>query len=95
MAAEQKLQSKIIAYLEENGWIVVKTITLSKAGFPDIFAFKNKEAIFIEVKAPHGRCSELQRHRIKELKKEGFNAEFIDSMDALKNMLLKLPQKER
>ena len=81
MAKEQDLQRKIIAFLEGEGWIVVKTITLSKAGFPDVFAFKNKEAIFVEVKAPKGVCSEIQKYRIKQLQAEGFRASFIFSID--------------
>ena len=52
---EQKLQSKIISDLDKRGWIVVKTITQSKAGFPDVFAFKNGKAMFFEVKAKKRR----------------------------------------
>ena len=88
MAAESKLQSKIIKLLEADGWLVVKTIQLSKNGYPDLFAFKKGVTIFTEVKKPNGVRSKIQEYRIKELKKEGFNAEFIDSMDGLKNMLL-------
>ena len=85
---EQDLQNKIIKELKSNGWDVVKTILLSKNGYPDLFAFKKGVTIFIEVKKPNGVRSKIQEYRIKELKKEGFNAEFIDSMDGLKNMLL-------
>ena len=81
MGQEKKLQSKIIDFLQKEGWIVVKTITLSKSGFPDIFAFRNKEAIFIEVKAPNGIVSEIQKYRIQELKDEGFRASSIFSME--------------
>jgi hypothetical protein len=42
MAAESKLQSKIIKLLESDGWLVVKTIQLSKNGYPDLFCFKNQ-----------------------------------------------------
>ena len=74
---EQKLQSKIISDLNKRGWIVVKTITLSKAGFPDIFAFKNGRAVFFEVKAKKGVKSQLQQYRIEQLQQQGFTAEFI------------------
>ena len=85
MTEEQKLQSKIIANLDKRGWIVVKTITLSKAGFPDIFAFKNGKAIFFEVKAKNGVRSKLQQYRIEQLQQQGFMAEFIyDYEDYLK-----------
>ena len=75
---EQKLQSKIISDLDKRGWIVVKTITLSKAGFPDVFAFKNGKAMFFEVKAKKGVRSQLQQYRIEQLQQQGFIAEFID-----------------
>ena len=74
MATESKLQRKIINHLELSGWIVVKTIQLSKNGFPDIFAFKNGKTIFIEVKSPTGKTTELQKYRIEQLTKEGFLA---------------------
>ena len=85
MSEEQKLQSKIISDLNKRGWIVVKTITLSKAGFPDIFAFKNGQAVFFEVKAKKGVKSQLQQYRIEQLQQQGFMAEFIyDYEDYLK-----------
>lgn len=84
MAAEAKLQSKIIKLLELNGWLVVKTIQLSKNGFPDIFAFKNTKTVFIEVKAPNGKRSELQKYRIEQLTAQGFTAFFCESLDEFK-----------
>ena len=78
---EKELQTKIISDLDKRGWIVVKTIVLSKSGFPDIFAFKNSRAIFFEVKAKNGIKSKLQQYRIKQLQSEGFTAEFVDDYD--------------
>lgn len=75
---EKELQTKIIADLDKRGWIVVKTIVLSKSGFPDIFAFKNGRAVFFEVKAKNGVRSKLQQYRIEQLQQQGFLAEFID-----------------
>lgn len=87
MAAESKFQSKVIKLLESDGWIVVKTIQLSKNGFPDIFAFRNKETVFIECKAPKGVRSELQKYRIKQLQEQGFKAGFAESLDEFKNII--------
>ena len=75
---EKELQSKIIADLDKRGWIVVKTIVLSKSGFPDVFAFKKGRTVFFEIKAKNGVRSKLQEYRISQLKAEGFTAEFID-----------------
>ena len=87
MAEESKLQSKIIKSLELDGWIVVKTIHLSKNGFPDIFAFKNSRTIFIEVKSKKGIRSELQKYRIEQLTKQGFLAFFCDDFDQFKQII--------
>lgn len=87
---EQDLQTKIIKYLKKDGWEVVKTILLSKNGYPDLFAFKKGITIFIEVKKPNGVRAKIQEYRINELKKQGFTAEFIDSMEELENMLLNI-----
>ena len=78
---EKELQTKIIADLNKRGWIVIKTIVLSKAGFPDVFAFKSGKAIFFEIKAKNGVRSKLQQYRIEQLQAEGFTAEFVDDYD--------------
>ena len=88
MAGEQKLQSRIIDDLEKKGWIVVKTITLSKNGYPDIFAFRSGTTIFIEVKSEQGKATELQKYRIEQLKQAGFNAEIINSFEQYKQLIL-------
>ena len=87
MGKEQALQSRIIKDLKAKGWITVKTIKLSENGFPDIFAFKNSRAIFIEVKSPTGVKSELQKYRIEQLTKQGFTAFFCDNYELYKNTL--------
>ena len=78
---EKELQTKIIADLNKRGWIVIKTIVLSKSGFPDVFAFKKGRTIFFEVKAKNGVRSKLQQYRIEQLQAEGFTAEFVDDYD--------------
>jgi Holliday junction resolvase len=88
MGLESKLQTKIIKDLEKNGWIVVKTITLSKSGMPDVFAFKNSRTVFLEIKAPDGVASKIQMYRVMKLREQGFTAEFIYSYDEFKKLNL-------
>ena len=87
MGTEQKLQTKIINYLKSDGWLVVKTIQLSINGMPDIFAFKNGRTVFIEVKSPNGKRSELQKYRIEQLTAQGFTAFFCESLDEFKTKI--------
>ena len=68
---ESKIQNKIIKKLEKDGYLVLKIIKLNKNGYPDLLALKQNETMFIEVKQPSGKLSELQKVRIAELKEKG------------------------
>lgn len=85
MSTEQQIQSKIKKYAEGKGWIVIKTIKLSEAGYPDLFMFKNGKTLFIEVKKPGGVVSPLQELRQRQLRQQGFNCEIIDNLEAFKD----------
>ena len=69
MAAESKIQSKIIKFLKKEEWFTTKIISASPNACPDVYAFRHGKVLFIEVKAPNGRLSPLQAHRHKEILK--------------------------
>jgi len=72
---EQQIQSKHIKHLEAQGYYVIKLIKTNKNGIPDLVAIpKDSDAMFIEVKTPTGRLSELQKYRLKELSEHGVKA---------------------
>jgi len=76
MLSEQKVQTKRIKELEEQGYYVIKLIKTNKNGIPDLIALHpQKGALFCEVKRADGKLSPLQEYRIKELKEKGFNVE--------------------
>ena len=70
---ESKRQAKIIAKLTQEGWLCVKLIKTSVNGIPDLLCLKNGESMFIEVKQPDGKLSELQNVRIGQLLALGFD----------------------
>lgn len=70
---EQQIQSKIIKKLEQDGYFVLKLIKCNKSGIPDLLAVKENNTMFIEVKRPGGKLSELQKVRIKELREKNIN----------------------
>ena len=82
--SEAKLQSKIIKYLDANGFYTLKTIKLNKNGLPDIFAFKNGKTYMIEVKAKGKKPRELQLYRIEEVKDFGVLSFWFDDFDKFK-----------
>lgn len=72
---ESKKQANLIKRLEKKGWYVIKLIQTNKNGIPDLIAIKDGwKVLFLEVKAPNGKLSELQKYRIAELKKNKIRA---------------------
>lgn len=69
MAAEKSFENKIKKFLEENACWFVKFFAnaYTKVGVPDILACVNGYFVGIEVKAPHGKPSELQKYNVKKL----------------------------
>lgn len=88
--SESKLQTKILTDLKKRGWLVVKTIALSVNGYPDIFAFHDGKSIFIEVKDEKGVISEIQKYRISELIREGFDAVVVFNFSQYQSFMLNL-----
>lgn len=83
---ESKLQLKIINDLDKKGYYVVKIIRCNKSGHPDIEAFKNKKAYFIEVKDENKTTEEdgLQEYRHEQLRKQGFNVWVVSNWEEYK-----------
>lgn len=67
-------QQSIIKEYEGMGFLVIKTIRLNKSGFPDLMCLKDGKTIWIEVKEPTDTLKPLQKKRIDELIKTGFEA---------------------
>lgn len=67
-------QKKIIKEYESKGFLVIKTIRLNKSGFPDLMCLKDGKTIWVEIKEPTDTLKPLQKKRIDELIKIGFEA---------------------
>ncbi|WP_195238610.1 VRR-NUC domain-containing protein [Romboutsia sp. 1001285H_161024_C4] len=74
MAAEKDFENKIKRYLDKlpKCWYFkVWAGPYSKSGIPDIIALINGKFVAIEVKAPNGKASELQKRNIDLINKCG------------------------
>ena len=80
---EKQVQSKVVKKLKESGWMVVKIMSCSLPGWPDLQALKNGKVIFIEVKAPGNVATPLQRVRHDQLRQAGFDVYVIDDVKKL------------
>ena len=69
MPSEQQIQTKIKTVLEKRGAYVVKVISATKAGVPDILCCYNGRFIGIEVKRPSTKAnvSKLQQYNLQKI----------------------------
>lgn len=75
--------------VKEEGGIALKLNTKSGRGWPDrIVMLPLGRISFIEVKAPGRKATQLQQLRIDQLQALGFNAQVIDSKEAVDDFLL-------
>ena len=80
---ESQIQKKIIDNFTDRGFLVVKLMKTNTNGIPDLMVLKNGVCKFIEVKKPNGKISELQKYRIKQLRKQNFDAVVMDGIDSI------------
>lgn len=92
---ESEIQRDIIEWLESEEWIVVKIIQTNKNGWPDLQIHKYGETIFIEVKSPTGKLSELQKYRHEQLTKNGFIVITTTSLKNLQYEFIRISEKLR
>lgn len=97
---EHDLQNLIRIELSKKGWITFR-INVGKVkmhdgrwfdtglppGFSDLMALKNGRTIFIEVKAKKGKPSKVQLNFIEQMKKNGFVAGIVYSMEDVYNLI--------
>ena len=79
---EQDYQRKIVKYLESRGAYVVKVISASKKGVPDVISCYKGKFIAIEVKTPTTmkNTSKLQEYNLAQIDKaNGFSIVAYDT----------------
>ena len=69
-----KFQTKLIHLYKKNGYKVINLIRAGANGYPDLIALKDGKTIWIESKELKDPFKELQKFRIDELIKNGFEA---------------------
>ena len=71
--SEQQIQKKIIIFLEEKGCYIVKVVSATKSGVPDILGCYEGVFFGIEVKTPRTRnnVSKLQEYNLDQIRLAG------------------------
>lgn len=86
---EQQIQKKIVNYLESEGCYVVKVVTATKSGVPDIIGCYDGYFFGIEVKTPKTKAnvSALQEYNLDLIEECGGQAIVAWDVDQVKEFL--------
>lgn len=85
---EAKVQTKIIKWLEKEGYYVIKTIVSNKKGVPDIIACSpTGQFIAIEVKFGTNTATKLQQYNLDLIKSKGGKAMVAWSLEEVQDVL--------
>ena len=82
MAAESKLQTKVIRSLKQRKWLVTKVMLCSTNGWPDVFCMKAGRVVWLELKAPKKPLEPLQAYIHGLIKKAGGEVYKIDNWES-------------
>lgn len=86
---ESVIQTRIREALEKADWIVIKLITTSKPGIPDLMALRQGVTVFIEVKQITGKVAPLQKYRHTQLTAAGFECIVARGLKDVEHLLIK------
>lgn len=78
---ESELQTKIKDRLTKHGWLVVKLISTSWNGIPDLLCMRKGVTMMLEVKTDTGVLAPLQEHRIKTLNAIGIHSRVVRTLE--------------
>ena len=98
MISERDIENRLVRKIRAIGGKAYKFVSPGNAGVPDrIIALKGGYTLFVELTAPNGKVSNLQRKQIQFLRDLGCCVEVIQSykqVDALVEELKKLQESE-
>ena len=95
MPLESSITKSIVVLAKSLGWWTFKVAggPMQTAGIPDLLCVKHGRAVFLEVKQPGKQPTELQKHRMHEIKTiGGAVAEVVTSKVEAERILLRVGQ---
>ena len=94
MAAEKQFESKVKKFLNDEGCWNVKFFAnaYTKSGIPDVLCNVNGYFVAVEVKAPNGKPSELQKMNVRKINEGNGYAVILypDQFEDFKEMIRSL-----
>lgn len=86
---ERTLQRKITLLCKKHAILTRKLDATNHRGWPDLIAIKGGVVVFLEIKTPTGRVSELQQVTHRELAAHGAVVEVVRSLEEAQKIILK------
>jgi hypothetical protein len=85
---EADLQSDIIDFGVIRGWFIIKVVSPSINGIPDIYGLRRGRHVWIEVKrGPDEEPTEQQKKRHREMKAQGAEVYVVGTLDDARRVL--------
>jgi Holliday junction resolvase len=78
---ESQLQTQIKNRLTKHGWLVVKIITSTMNGIPDLMCIRKGVVIFLEVKTDDGFVAPLQEYVMRVLSSNQVHSRVVRSVE--------------
>ena len=78
---ESQLQTQIKNRLTKHGWLVVKIISSSMNGIPDLMCIRKGVVMFLEVKTDLGVVAPLQEYVMKVLNSNQIHSRVVRSVE--------------
>ncbi|MGK0541661.1 VRR-NUC domain-containing protein [Propionimicrobium lymphophilum] len=80
---EKYLEQALKTAIENLGGICWKLVSPGTTGVPDRICLKAGRVVFVEVKAPGKKPRPIQKHRMAQLREQGFTVLVVDSPDGI------------
>lgn len=86
---ESLIESKIVRFAKQNGWLTYKFTSPQCKGVPDRMFIKDGKLIFVEFKQLGLLPTKLQQIQIDRLREAGMEVHVVDRVELGKQLLCK------
>lgn len=85
---EAVIENKLVREVEKRGGVCYKFVSPSNPGVPDrIVITPDGRVIFVELKAPFGRMSNIQKWQKERLLQRGVDVRVVRGMDQVREFI--------
>lgn len=78
--SESSIEKAVCDYARKHGAMAMKLAGPNQKGQPDRMFLRNGKVVFIEFKAPCKKPTALQERWLKQLREQGFAADWCDNV---------------